>query len=308
MDDTVENVEVIESEKSGDDNDDDLTMESVPFKEKVEKWLVACNGAHANRELKDSETFFQKKTVVVREIIDETESLHSVDTEQYIKSNRRKTTTKITTTTIKKYYSIAGGGGFLAVQEPLLTVRDETTNEGEKDSCNGNGPEKPSGKSSSLSQGKKSQTNRKRRCHQNRKPECDIHHVGNICPPVPFSRTKIARTYNTRRNDEKQNKNQISAGTSDAFNSKTKPKQRAKVTKKRNQLATKGSHVKLKPSNGCADSVSVEAAKPINSKLKTGSLRSDVNFKRTAYDMSSDSEQDDILLTSYKPFSLLNGK
>lgn len=303
MDKTVEDVEVIESSESSEDNDITLTMESVPFKEKVEKWLVACNGAHANKRLKESETVFQQKTktVVVSEIIDETESVHSVDTEQYIKSNRRKTTTKITTTTIKKYYSMVdvaeqthnnNDEGYLGGPEPLPTRRD-------------------------VAEGKESQTNRKKRNHPSRL-ECDNNHVNDCAhlDQVPSvvsdknsnSRTKNARhTHATRLNDQVQNKNQISPAISKAFNAKKKPK-RAKVTKKRNQLSMRGCRVKLKPLNGCADSVSdvssVKAAKRIKSKLKTRSAQSDLNYKHATYHISSDSEQDDILLTSYKPFSI----
>lgn len=304
MDKSVEDVEVIESSESSEDNDITLTMESVPFKEKVEKWLVACNGAHANKRLKESETVFQQKTktvVVSEEIIDETESVHSVDTEQYIKSNRRKTTTKITTTTIKKYYSMVdvaeqthnnNDEGYLGAPEPLPTRRD-------------------------VAEGKESQTNRKMRNHPGNNHvnvDNDCAHLDQVPSVVSDknsnSRTNNARqchTHATRLNDEVQKKNQISAAISKAFNAKKKPK-RAKVTKKRNQLSMRGCRVKLKPLNGCADSVSdvssVKAAKRIKTKLKARSAQSDSNYKHATYHISSDSEQDDILLTSYKPFSL----
>lgn len=258
-------------------------MEAVPFKEKVEKWLVACNGAHANKQLKESETVFQRKTVVVSEVIDETESVHSVDTEQYIKSNRRKTTTKITTTTIKKYYSVVNVAeethnnndeGCLGGPEPLPTIRD-------------------------VAESTTNQANVNNDCtHLDEVP-----FIGEENSNFPTKITRKCRTHNTRLNDEVQNKNQISAAISKACNAKKKPK-RAKVTKKRNKLSMRGCHVKLKPMNGCADAasdlLSAKAAKNIKSNSK---LQSDVNYKHATYQISSDSEQDDILLTSYKPFS-----
>lgn len=85
-------------------NNFQLQMSSIPFKEKVEDWLQTYCVSRPVARRRFTETFVREETVVCNEI-DEAESLESVDTEQYIKSNRKRTTTKITTTTIKKYYS-----------------------------------------------------------------------------------------------------------------------------------------------------------------------------------------------------------
>lgn len=325
MDNTKEEVEVIELENSEDeDTDIDLITESVPFREKVEKWLIACNGARAMKHLKDSEAIFQEETVVVKEVIDETESLHSVDTEQYIKSNRKKTTTKITTTTIKKYYSLVNeaknscNNNDECGRQPRLKIRDVmATNAAEKDS------NRKSTKKPSESKRKESKTSRKRRRierkHQTAE-DCDINHpiIDNDCERLEDStgkektndRTNLVRKcrtpYNTRLNEDVPNTNLYSADTeSNVVFAEKKPK-RPRLTRKRNQTSTRGIQVKLKPSNdrtgSVRDSFSVEATKKntSTSKSKTGSLRNTVNYR-----FSSDSEQDDILLTSYKPFSLV---
>lgn len=318
MDNKTEEVEVIELENSDDEDEDtdiDLTTESVPFREKVEKWLIACNGAQSMKHLKDSEAIFQEETVVVKEVIDETESLHSVDTEQYIKSNRKKTTTKITTTTIKKYYSLVNdaknscNNNDDAARQPRLKIRDVmATNAAEKDS------NRKSAKNPSESERKECKTSRKkRRIEKNHETteECDINHpiIDNDCERldrVPSigkektnDRTNLARKcrtpYNTRLNEDLQNKNLYSADTESnvVVFAEKKPK-RPKMTKKRNQTTARGIQVKLKPS------VKATKKNTSTSKLKTGSLRDTVNYRFT-----SDSEQDDILLTSYKPFSLV---
>lgn len=330
MDNAIVDVDLIESEDSEDeDNDLELTMEeSVPFKEKVEKWLTNyCNGTQPNKRVQDSETVVQQKTVVVT--VDETESTHSVDTEQYIKSNRRKTTTKITTTTIKKYYSVVevAEGAYQRIEDsrqPIPTIRDVATNVQEKDPCNAirRSPRKASNNLPiSSSEVTDLRTKRKKRIHNNRQ-ECDTKNL-NDCSnldQIPLiaenncndQRTKNARKcrtpYNTRLSDEPEAEqtNRISVGTSKAFNTKGKQR-RTVVSKKRKSASAKGRQVKLRPPNKCTDltgdSSSIKPTKRIASatKLQIGPVQSAVQN----YNASSDSEQDDILLTSYKPFSLV---
>lgn len=323
----MEDDEVIDLQNSSEDeadiNDIDLSAESVSFKDKVEKWLVTCNEAQANGRFQDSETVFQKKTVVVSEVVDEqvdkTESMHSVDTEQYIKSNRRKTTTKITTTTIKKYYSmvkvdktsgnnnVTEGG-----RQPRLRIRDVITNREENDSGNGNrkSPRKAiNNKSNSLHEEQNVKTNRKTRNQSPSECNTDQPIIVDQYTQVPSTAKKndkgeFRSPYNTRLNDGVQIKNRYSADILEAMIPKKMPK-RAKITKKRNHVPARGSQMKHKPLNDRTDSIRHSTSvKPTRrntskSKLKTGALQSEVNYRRT----SSDSEEDDILLTSYKPFS-----
>lgn len=324
MDNPVEGeVEVIESDNSEEEDDVNLTMDAVPFQEKVEKWLMSCNGAKSKISvIEDAGSVFQEKIVVVKEVIDQTESLHSVDTEQYIKSNRRKTTTKVTTTTIKKYYSMKkvaknvvynnNGNGYSDEQVPCPAI-DLATSEKEKYSCkvNRKSPRKAAKNLPSVPEVNEVKSNRTKRNRQSHTSNVDNNVFTDLddLNQVPFtdqnnkchdvrgsSFRKSRKPYNTRLNDEVNNKIRL---CSKLCKSLKKPKRRVPVTVKQ-----RGSYVKLEPLSHCTitNSLSAKARKKNvgNPKLKGGSVRNPVSFER----LSSDSEQDDILLTSYKPFSL----
>lgn len=296
-------VDVIELEDLDDDadgpswlnrKDATLTMESVPFKEKVEKWLMTCDdsGSRVKKNLKNSEIFEEK--IVVSERIEETESLHSVDTEQYIKSNRTKTTTKITTTTIRKYYSLLkvdrnrcnnNDENHLGDRIPLPAIKQLSSNEGEIKSCK-------VGRRSSRRQ-------------NNRLPSPYIGDGSktNVKPKdVKMKRGHLVVKADRSAANKFFNQN-VSASTSRACNPERILK---RVTKKRSQRSTGGSRNKLKTS--CVDlSVAIpnksghKKSTP-NNKLKSGlkQIRHDDNIKYTNQ-VSSDSEED-ILLTSYRTY------
>lgn len=323
----MEDIEVIESENSEEeeaDEDVDLTMDVVPFKEKVEKWLMNCTGGNAGTLGKDFERVFEEKTVVVKEVINETESLHSVDTEQYIKSNRRKTTTKITTTTIKKYYSMKevakntqNNNGEKCANDPLPAIPtiDVAASDEDKYSCkvNRRSPRKSVTDLPSVPEGKNSKLKRKERGERDSE---SAHLLNSIDPctqpdlfedPVNASGNDAAKNvrkdrtpYNTRLNSEVRDKIRL---CSEAFKSKLKRKT-ATVPKKR--LPDKRSRVRLKPSQQRTAKVSLTARTTENStkksKLKNGSVQNAVNYGS----LDSDSEQDDILVTCYKPSALIS--
>lgn len=314
--DHTENVEVIDLESSEDEDEDEndaneLSLDTVPFKEKVEKWLMDCNGAHARALIRDSERIFQEKTVVVKEVVNETASSHSVDTEQYIKSNRRKTTTKVTTTTIQKYYSVIKVENNNAERNtcdrqtlPAIGPIGVDSNEDEKYSCKviRKSPRKRSNNLPSVPQSNQSKVNPKKR--RTEESDTDRLHVDDIDSPhmdlnrelpanVPQNSDDgldIAGTpYNIRPNNEAKHKIRL---CTEMYKNKGAPR-RAPVTKKQNPLSTRGCRVKLKSYGNGTNSLPADDA---NTKPKAAA----VPYRR----YSEDSEQDDILLTSYKPFSL----
>ncbi|XP_037038907.1 uncharacterized protein LOC119076329 [Bradysia coprophila] len=323
--DHTEDVKVIDLENSEEDEDDDdeedgngLSMDAVPFQEKVEKWLMDCNGAHARALIRDSERIFQEKTVVVKEVVDKTESLHSVDTEQYIKSNRRKTTTKVTTTTIKKYYSLIKVGNNVCNNNAECYSGDRQSLpaiekvEDEKYSCKviRKSPRKPSNNLPSVPELNQPKVNPKKRNHQ-RRNDCDTNHLSvddndhldlDLNQEVPANvpqncndRIKIERKcapYNTRLKSEARDRIRLCV---EAYKNKKMPR-RAPAKKKQNSLSTKGCRVTLKSFDHGTNSLITD----VDSNAKTTPLRNVVHLRRD----SEDSEQDDILLTSYKPFSL----
>lgn len=321
--DRTKDIEVIDLENSEEEDEDDLdeedanglSLDAVPFQEKVEKWLIDCSGAQARALIRDSERIFQEKTVVVKEVVDRTESLHSVDTEQYIKSNRRKTTTKVTTTTIKKYYSVMkldknacnnNPGDQQAL--PAISAVDVAANENEKYSCKviRKSPRKPRNGAPSFPDRNKPKANPKKRNNQ-RKNDCDTNRLSadesgllDLNPEVPDNvtpnndRIKVARrcVYNTRPNHEARDRIRLCA----EVYKNGKMTRKTPVTKRQNPISTKGCRVKLKSFDHRTNSLLPEAS----SGSKIEPLRNVEHLKSD----SEDSEQDDILLTSYKPFSL----
>lgn len=318
IDEEVIDEEDIDDEDIDEDLDLNCTGELVSGKKKVEDWLMNCDGENANKHGDCYETVFQQKTVVVNEIIDEEESMGSVDTEQYIKSNRRKTATKITTTTIKKYYSIIGVCSDATANNEenksddrvlLPMIEDVTTNEEKKEPC----------KLPNTSKGKILKTNRKVRGQQvpqDGDTSHDDERISLVQVPTSIAgankrkRTTIPRKYRLSNNVQKS----TSAGKSIPLNARKKPKRLKKVIKRKSRFP-RVTRFKRKSLNDVTDPVS-ETSKAetdgsttkdsaSNSKSKaTVTKTSDVYLKRP-YNYSSDSEQEDILLSSYKPFSLM---
>lgn len=261
-----------------------LAMKSVPFKEKVEKWLMTCDDSatHARRNVKNCERVFHEK-IVLSEKIEETESLHSVDTEQYIKSNRTKTTTKITTTTIRKYYSLLKVGrnpynnndeNYTDDLNPLPAIKEISTNKGEIRSCKvgRRSSRRQNNRTSNLHVGDGQTTSEK---PKEIKPKRSHQVVGK------------ANGSDTNKVDNQN----ISASTSRACTAQRNVK-RVKVTKKRNQRTTGGCRNKLK--------TAMVKKSTSHTKLKSGLKRDRDNIKNTNQ-VSSDSEED-ILLTSYRTY------